>query len=332
MPRSRRRATTRRQGGEELGWGGFAPYVRVGDRKKKAAREIAARRKKGETISPIEIEGRQIAKTFWGKAWCDHLERYSDYDNRLPRGRTYVRNGSVVHLAILPGKVTALVQGSAMYTVNIDVKPVDSARWKAIVSDCTGKIDSVVELLTGKLSGSVMEVITRKEAGLFPASAQIKLRCSCPDSATMCKHVAAALYGVGARLDHQPELLFELRGADPAELVTLAAAGGILRAGKARSGASALAGADLSGMFGIDLDDDDDASPPAKPPPARPVTREPLAAPNPAAPARPAPKKPRAKATKAAPPAAPKLSWAEAAAAAPAASKSRSARKSPRAP
>ncbi len=130
----------------------------------------------------------------------------------------------------------------------------EPARWKAIVKECCGKIDSVVELLEGKLSGGVMEVITRKETGLFPAPAQIHLKCSCPDWATMCKHVAAVLYGVGARLDHRPELLFELRSANPAELIAQAASGGLVRAGTARAKEKVLKGADLSSVFGIDIE------------------------------------------------------------------------------
>jgi uncharacterized Zn finger protein len=60
-----------------------------------------------------------VARTFWGEAWCENLERYSDFANRLPRGRTYVRNGSVVDLRIAPGAVTALVSGSDLYEVEM---------------------------------------------------------------------------------------------------------------------------------------------------------------------------------------------------------------------
>ena len=176
-------------------WYSWSPYVSVAERRRMAAKEIEKLRKRGRTISPVVIEGRAIAHTFWGKAWCDNLEGYSDFESRLPRGRTYARNGSVVDLQIEAGKVTALVQGSAMYSVTIKIQPVEPARWARIVAECSGKIDSVVELLQGKLSGGVMEVITRGGAGLFPAPRQIALRCTCPDAAVMCKHVAAALYG-----------------------------------------------------------------------------------------------------------------------------------------
>jgi uncharacterized Zn finger protein len=241
------------------GYGGYPPYVSVGERKQLAAKDIARLTKKGQKVSPVALEGKTIASTFWGKAWCTNLERYSDYESRLPRGRSYVRSGAVVDLQITPGKITALVRGSELYTVTITIAAVDAARWKAIVAECTGKIDSVVELLRGKLSTAVMEIITREATGLFPAPKQIGLRCSCPDSATMCKHVAAVLYGVGARLDREPEMLFGLRSVDPTALVSTAAAG--VTAGKsALAKAKALDG-DLASLFGIDIDIELDAAP-----------------------------------------------------------------------
>ena len=198
---------------------GFKPYVPVAKRREKAAREMAKLAKKGRMISPIAIEGRLIASTFWGKAWCENLESYSDYESRLPRGRTYVRNGSVVDLQIERGRVRATVSGSELYTIDIEIGVLPKKRWDAICRDCTGSIGSLVELLQGKLSKNVMERVCRAEDGLFPSPDEIELRCSCPDWADMCKHVAAALYGVGARLDAKPDLLFELRGVDRSQLI-----------------------------------------------------------------------------------------------------------------
>src|SRR5262249_24314396 len=149
-------------------WFQFRPYVPVAKRRAQAAREVEKRRKKGETITPVVIEGRTIAHTFWGKSWCDNLESYSDYENRLPRGRTYVRNGSVVDLQIKPGKVTALVSGSEIYKVDINISTLPAKEWAGIKSRCAGQIGSLVELLQGKLSKNVIEVVTAKEGGLFP--------------------------------------------------------------------------------------------------------------------------------------------------------------------
>ena len=171
------------------------------------------------------IEGRTIARTFWGKAWCDNLERYSDYANRLPRGRTYVRNGSVVDLQIAPGEVNATVSGSELYKVAVKVSAVPKARWNSICTDCAGAIDSLVELLQGRFSKGVMERICQQKTGLFPAPDEIEFSCSCPDWASMCKHVAAVLYGIGARLDEQPELLFKLRKVDEKDLIAKAGKG-----------------------------------------------------------------------------------------------------------
>lgn len=232
---------------------GFRPYVSVAERQRKAQREMDRLAKQGKAIHPIRLEGRTIARTFWGKSWCDNLESYMDYANRLPRGRAYVRNGSVVHLEIRPGEIQAMVSGSSLYTVRIAIAPVARPKWKTLCQECAGSIGSLVELLQGRFSDHVMGIFTRKETGLFPAPAEIKLNCSCPDWATMCKHVAAVLYGVGARLDQQPDLLFTLRSVNQEELVTQAATAADLT-GKTQSAGPELAESDLGAVFGIELD------------------------------------------------------------------------------
>jgi uncharacterized Zn finger protein len=241
---------------------GFRPYVSVAQRRQKAAREMAKLAKKGKVIRPIQIEGRTIARTFWGNAWCDNLESYMDYANRLPRGRTYVRNGSVVHLDIRPGEIEAQVSGSELYQVKIRIAPAAKAKWKRLCGDCAGAIGSLIELLRGRFSDHVMGVITRKETGLFPAPAEIDLKCSCPDWATMCKHVAAVLYGVGARLDQNPELLFTLRSVNHEELITRAAAATDLAA-KTPSAGPELAESEIGAVFGIELDTQSGTAAPA---------------------------------------------------------------------
>lgn len=244
--------------------GGWAPYVPVSERRRQAAKKIAALQKKGKSISPIRIEGRVIARTFWGKAWCDNLEAYSDFENRLPRGRTYVRNGSVIDLQIGQGEIAALVSGSSVYTVAIAIRPLEGTRWKALIEACAGQIDSLVELLQGRFARGVMEIITCKQRGLFPSPRQIAMECSCPDGAIMCKHVAAALYGVGARLDENPELFFQLRNVDHAELIT--AAGAATSVTRATKTDKTLESTDLSALFGIDLEADASGQPSAEGP------------------------------------------------------------------
>ncbi len=231
---------------------GFRPYVPVAQRQRDAAREMQKLKKQGRDVSPVRIEGRTIAKTFWGKAWCENLERYSDYSNRLPRGRTYVRNGSVVDLQITPGVIEAFVSGSDLYKVELKIAPVSKTRWKSICSDCAGAIDSLVELLRGQFSKGVMERICRQKEGLFPAPAEIKLSCSCPDWAEMCKHVAAVLYGVGARFDHQPELLFRLREVNEKDLIAQAGQD-LPLAMQAPAAGKVLGVEDLAGIFGLDM-------------------------------------------------------------------------------
>jgi uncharacterized Zn finger protein len=235
-----------------MDYDGWKPYVPVAARRRKAMREVEKRRKKGEPISPVTIEGRTITKTFWGKSWCENLERYSDYANRLPRGRTYVRNGSVVDLQIKPGLIEALVSGSELYEVTLRIAPVGRISWKAICEDCAGAIDSLVELLQGRFSKGVMERICRQSQGLFPSPAEIKISCSCPDWAGMCKHVAAVLYGVGARFDHQPELLFLLREVDHQELIVKAGKA-LPLAKQAPASGKVLGDGDLADIFGLDM-------------------------------------------------------------------------------
>jgi uncharacterized Zn finger protein len=231
---------------------GFRRYVPRSVRRRQAAQEKAKLAKKGHAVSPVIVEGRTIAHTFWGRAWCENLERYSDYSNRLPRGRTYVRNGSVLDLQFVPGKVRARVSGSRIYDVEVRVAAVPKLRWTAICNDCSGRIDSVVELLQGKLSNGVMSRICREKTGLFPTPAEIQFSCSCPDWASMCKHVAAVLYGIGARLDHAPDLLFSLRKVDPQALIADAGDAAGLTA-TAPSAGKMLASDNLSELFGIDI-------------------------------------------------------------------------------
>jgi uncharacterized Zn finger protein len=233
----------------------WAPYVPVAERRQKALKKMEALRKKGIDIQPVSIEGRKIAKTFWGEAWCDHLEGFSDFENRLPRGRTYVRNGSVCHLAIDKGKIHAKVAGSELYEVQVQIKTLPPKKWTAIKSHCGGQIGSLLELLQGRLSDHVMTIVTDRSDGLFPQPGEMSFRCSCPDWASMCKHVASVLYGVGARLDVKPELLFLLRGVDHEELIAADAEEAISDAAS-RSTSKRLATGSMSDIFGIDLDID----------------------------------------------------------------------------
>jgi uncharacterized Zn finger protein len=236
-----------------MSYGYWKPYVPVAKRRAQAEKMAAKARKAGQIMRPVRIDGRAIAKTFWGKAWCDNLEAYSDYENRLPRGRTYVRNGSVIDLKIEPGKVRALVMGSSLYQIEIGIAAVPDTHWKSLAKECTGSIASLVELLQGKLSKAVMERICQPKTGLFPAPKDIQLGCSCPDWATMCKHVAAVLYGVGAHLDAQPELLFTLRQVDANDLVTQAVELPA-KTRKAPARSKMLDDSQLADVFGIEMD------------------------------------------------------------------------------
>jgi uncharacterized Zn finger protein len=235
-----------------FGWNS-GQYVSAAEKRHRAMKASDALERKGQRLSPVRIEGRAIARSFWGKAWCENLESYSDFRNRLPRGRTYVRNGSVVDLQIAPGVIRALVSGSALYRITITIQLVQRIAWKVLKAECAGQVGSLMDLLQGKLSAKVMEIIAHRETGLFPTPAEIGLDCSCPDWAGMCKHVAATLYAVGARLDQNPELLFLLRGADHLELVTEATKSVTSGVSTPPDGSAFLTDANLEEIFGIEI-------------------------------------------------------------------------------
>jgi uncharacterized Zn finger protein len=236
----------------------YPPYVTVGEKKEKAAKKLAKLRKQDPNIQPVVIEGSALAKTWWGKSWNKNLESYADYSNRIGRGRSYVRNGAVLDLKIQPGEVKALVQGSESkpYNVTIEIKPIQKNNWIKIKASCQGQLESLPELLEGNFPKTLATVFMAKGEGLFPSSEEIKLSCSCPDWASMCKHVAATLYGIGARLDENPMLFFTLRNADVQELIFQAVddhTRELLKIAENKS-ARVLDNMDLEDMFGIDLD------------------------------------------------------------------------------
>ena len=233
--------------------GRWPRYVTVAERREAAAQKARQLAADGHQVQPVSVTGTAIANTFWGKAWCKHLEQFSDYSNRLPRGRSYVRNGSVIHLEIKTGEIIALVGGSSTYRISISIQPLAADTWAALKTKCAGSISSALELLQGNISSNTMLAVCDRDNGLFPSPQEIQLSCDCPDWATLCKHLAAVLYGVGARLDESPELLFRLRGVDYEELI------GVDLAIEMTSAESELTG-DLSDIFGIEIDDSIDVN------------------------------------------------------------------------
>jgi len=199
----------------------YPPYVPVAERRAKADRQIAKLKKKNPNLAPVLLEGRTIASSWWGKAWNTNLESYADYSNRIGRGRSYVRNHAVLDLQVLPGKVEALVMGSGSrpYEINISIDTLGKERWKNLTSLCNHQIGSVEELVVGKFPKELEQIFTDKSYGLFPSPSEIHFSCSCPDYAYMCKHIAAVLYGVGARLDKDPLLFFTLRNVNVQDLI-----------------------------------------------------------------------------------------------------------------
>jgi len=252
----------------------FPKYISVAERRAKAERKILQLKKKNPAISPVSVKGKRLAESWWGISWNKNLENYADYSNRIGRGRSYVRHGAVLDLKIKKGKVISLVQGSVSrpYTIEISIKKIKTAAWENIIQKCQGKIDSLNDLLDGKLPKSMVNILIDKKEGIFPAPGEIKFSCSCPDSAYMCKHIAATLYGVGTRLDQKPDLFFTLRGVNMENLVSLAIqkeADKLIKKSKAKSSARIIQNADLSSTFGIDFDNSPLPDSARQPPPVQ---------------------------------------------------------------
>jgi len=240
-------------------WGYYPRYVSVAEKRAKAAKKIKQLRKKNPDIRPVVIEGRAIATTWWGKSWNVNLERYADYENRIGRGRSYVRHGTVLDLRIEPGRVTSLVQGTASnpYSVTVTIKGLPAKIWRGITVACEGRLDSLQELLSGKFPKALDEIFTAQGKGLFPSPKEISFSCSCPDWASMCKHVAATLYGIGARLDEDPGLFFKRRKVEMNDRISRAVEDKTRKLLKRarRKSSRVMDDSSLSDVFGIDLED-----------------------------------------------------------------------------
>jgi uncharacterized Zn finger protein len=248
----------------------FPIYVSVGEKRAKAEKGLEKLRKKNPGVKPVVIAGSAIASSWWGKSWNKNLEGYADYSNRIGRGRSYVRSGAVLDLQIGPGEVAALVQGSRSrpYSVVIKITGITPAAWENLKKACAGKLDSLPELLAGKFPKALGELFTERGKGLFPSPRDIRFSCTCPDYASMCKHVAAVLYGVSARLDTEPGLFFTLRQVEIKDLVSetvQSRSRELLDKAKTKS-SRVLEEPDLSAIFGIQLDENPGIPPEPVPP------------------------------------------------------------------
>lgn len=240
-----------------MGWGyyGYSPYVNQSTRRARAAGFAAQQLKKtGKALTPVVAAGRSAAGSFWGHAWCKHIATFSDYSNRLPRGMTYLRNGSVIDLKIQRGEVTALVSGSDIYKISIKIKTLSKPQWQRIKTECSNSVVSLLDLFQGKINKSVIDKLIDGKTGILPSPSEISMDCSCPDNARLCKHLAAVMYGIGTRLDSAPELLFTLRDVDHLELVGKVLDGDLLDQTLASEKSTSLEGADLGELFGIEIE------------------------------------------------------------------------------
>ena len=233
---------------------GFYSQPTTSELKRKSEASRASAEKKGKRLEPVVIQGRNIAKSWWGRAWCNNLERYADYESRLGRGKRYVKTGAVIDLNISKGRIQAKVQGSRKtpYKVEIRISPLSEERCQEILQTCGKRVETLEKLLAGDFPEELKELFTQR-GGLFPSSREISFSCSCPDWALMCKHVAAVLYGIGARLDENPSLFFELRGIEMGRFIDVAIASRVERMLKnaGQTSGRTIDERDIRGLFGI---------------------------------------------------------------------------------
>ena len=222
--------------------------------RKNAAESVKKEKKRGNVLEPVTVKGRDIVKNWWGKAWCSNLEQYADYESRIDRGKRYVRNGSVIDLKIHKGKISARVQGTRKtpYKIEIRISPLSEEKCQNIIQKCGRKIENMEELLNGNFPLEMQELFQGKD-GLFPTPKEIGFTCSCPDWALMCKHVAAALYGVGVRLDENPLLFFELRGIDVGRFIDVTIANRVetMLANEGKQSSRIIVDEDITDLFGV---------------------------------------------------------------------------------
>lgn len=236
-----------------MSWYNFPVYKPVGELKSESQNFLKKYKKNHQDAQPVVVEGKKIATTWWGEAWNKNLEKYSDYDNRLPRGRTYVRSGCVIDLKISETEVIALVKGSYLYTVKIKIDPLPQSKKKVLSQRCTDKIENINALVAGNFPKEMAELFQDTRNGLFPSPREIHFRCDCPDDARMCKHVAAVLYGIGRRFDDDPLLFFKLRKIDVNELIRNSISekiSGLMSKSKQHS-ARIIADSEIDKLFGL---------------------------------------------------------------------------------
>ena len=169
-------------------------------------------------------------------------------------GRRYFRSGTVVDLKIRGGRVEARVQGSRKvpYKVDIRISPLSEEKCQEIIARCGRKIQTIDKLINGEFPDELRDLFTG-ENGLFPSPREISFNCTCPDWALMCKHVAAAMYGIGVRFDENPFYFFHLRGIDVDRFIDVALENKVesmLRNAEQPS-ERILRETDLTGLFGV---------------------------------------------------------------------------------
>ena len=188
------------------------PHLSAAARKALAEQERKRVLAENPDFIPLRVTHTQkLARSFWGQAWNRNLDTYQDYDTRFDRGRRHLRAGAVVNLQLIGPQVEAHVWDHRLYPVSATFAPLDTEKWAAFRKDSAGEFDSLVALLQGKVSDTLLARIIDPQKGLFPERQALTYRCTCLDDAPLCEHIAAVLYGIGVCFDENAELFFSLR-------------------------------------------------------------------------------------------------------------------------
>ena len=194
----------------------------------------------------------ELRRIFFHKPNPDN--KYADYENRIERGRSYLRNDAVVDLKIKGNEIYSRVLGGGYkpYRIRIRIDALSERQRLNIEQQASGKLQDLESLIQGNFPKDLKNLFFQK-GGLFPSPNEIHFDCNCPDWADMCKHVAAVMYGIGIRIDTNPTQLFELRGIPIESLLTRVIddkVSNMLKNVDVKS-ARIIKDADISSIFGI---------------------------------------------------------------------------------
>ena len=164
----------------------------------------------------------QASREWWSQRWLELLDSYR-FKKRLERGRIYARQGNILSIEFQGAKVIAKVQGSEAqpYTVSLYLDSFTDEEWGYVLETMSQRAIIPAKLLAGEMPQNIEEVFTANGLSLFPFTlSDVRSKCTCPDKANPCKHIAAIYYQLGDRFSEDPFVLFQLRGRSKEKIIS----------------------------------------------------------------------------------------------------------------